>query len=289
MAESGIHYLAVGHVARDLTPEGPRLGGTVAFAARTALAFDYNAGIVTACASDLDLGALDGIALACARSDASTTFENIYSPAGRTQFLRGQAAPLTAASIPLHWLRAPVVHLAPLASELPAEVAEALAAALAGSFVGLTPQGWMRRWDAAGRVTNTPDAWTDADALLRHSRAVVASRDDIGGDWAVAEQWAKAAPVLVITESADGCTVFVRGHGARHFRAPQVVEVDPTGAGDVFAAAFFINLYETDDPWGSARLANEVAALSVTRVGLDSTPAAVEIGYCRARAALAAR
>ena len=72
----------------------------------------------------------------------------------------------------------------------------------------------------------------------------------------------------------------------RQFSAPPQREVDPTGAGDIFAAAFFINLYETDDPWASARFANQVAALSVTRRGLASVPTREEMGYCRTRALL---
>jgi sugar/nucleoside kinase (ribokinase family) len=76
----------------------------------------------------------------------------------------------------------------------------------------------------------------------------------------------------------------VRGEGARQFPAPPQPEVDPTGAGDVFAAAFFINLYETNDPWASARFANQVAALSITRAGLAGVPTPDEISLCRIRA-----
>jgi sugar/nucleoside kinase (ribokinase family) len=46
-------------------------------------------------------------------------------------------------------------------------------------------------------------------------------------------------------------------------------EIDPTGSGDIFAAAFFVRLYLTRDPWESARFANQIAAASVARVGLD--------------------
>ena len=33
-----VDYLVIGHVAHDLTPEGPRLGGTAAYSALTAMA-----------------------------------------------------------------------------------------------------------------------------------------------------------------------------------------------------------------------------------------------------------
>jgi len=113
---------------------------------------------------------------------------------------------------------------------------------------------------------------------------VVISIDDVARDWTVAEQWARLAAVLVVTEGADGCTVFVRGRGARQFMAPPQAEVDPTGAGDVFAAAFFINYYETEDAWASARFANQVAARSVTRVGLEGVPTPEEVGLSRVAA-----
>jgi sugar/nucleoside kinase (ribokinase family) len=53
--------------------------------------------------------------------------------------------------------------------------------------------------------------------------------------------------------------------------------VDATGAGDIFAAAFFIRLYKTRDPWEAARFATLLASHSVTRVGLDGIPTAREI------------
>jgi sugar/nucleoside kinase (ribokinase family) len=90
--------------------------------------------------------------------------------------------------------------------------------------------------------------------------------------------------VLVVTQGARGCTVFVNGKHAQHFPALPRTQVDPTGAGDVFAAAFFIHLYETQDPWTSARFANQVAAISVTRPGLDGVPTPDEVDWCRMRA-----
>ena len=43
-----VDYLVIGHVAHDLTPEGPRLGGTVAYSALTARALGLRVGVVTA-------------------------------------------------------------------------------------------------------------------------------------------------------------------------------------------------------------------------------------------------
>ncbi|MGH2521153.1 MAG: PfkB family carbohydrate kinase [Anaerolineales bacterium] len=281
LAGRTIDYLAIGHVAKDLTPQGARLGGTVAFAALTARALDYTSAVVTAHGEELDLSPLAGIPVERVPSPTSTTFENIYGPHGRRQFLRARAVPLTLESTPTDWRRAPIVHLAPLARELDPN----LAAAFPNSFVGLTPQGWLRTWDAEGRVSQ--DDWPEAFAALPHASATVISIEDVRGDWSLVERWARplgVSRVLAVTEGAQGSTIFAQGEGPRRFPARPQTEADPTGAGDIFAAAFFIHLYETGDPWASARFANEVAALSVTRVGLEGVPTPEEIGLCRIRA-----
>jgi sugar/nucleoside kinase (ribokinase family) len=56
--------------------------------------------------------------------------------------------------------------------------------------------------------------------------------------------------------------------------------VDPTGAGDIFAAAFFTRLLKTRDPWEAARFATLLASYSVSRVGLQGIPTVKEIEEC---------
>ena len=54
-------------------------------------------------------------------------------------------------------------------------------------------------------------------------------------------------------------------------------EVDPTGAGDVFAAAFLCWLDRTDDARAAVRFANHVAACSVERLGVESAPTIAQL------------
>jgi sugar/nucleoside kinase (ribokinase family) len=58
-------------------------------------------------------------------------------------------------------------------------------------------------------------------------------------------------------------------------------EVDATGAGDIFAAAFFARRFQTRDAWEAARFATNLAAYSVTRVGLQGIPTHKEIEHCK--------
>jgi len=102
------------------------------------------------------------------------------------------------------------------------------------------------------------------------------SIEDVHGDEDVVSEFAGLVPVLVVTEGAAGCRVYWNGD-LRNFRPPHVVEVDPVGAGDVFATSFFIRYQTTRDPWESARFATLLAANSVTRTTLAGVPTKEEV------------
>ena len=88
---------------------------------------------------------------------------------------------------------------------------------------------------------------------------MVISREDVGGDEEWIEVMAHQTRVLAVTEAAAGAVLYWNGD-RRRFRAPQVEEVDATGAGDIFAASFFIRLQATRDPWEAARFATQLSA-----------------------------
>ncbi len=266
-------YVAIGHVCQDIVPDGKALGGTVTYSTLTARALGWTGAAVTRANPELDVPPLADIDWVRLPDDHTTTFENIYSPSGRVQILHAAAGPIRPGDVPPRFRRADVVHLAPIANE----VDPALAGAFDGALIGVTPQGWLRQWDTSGRVT--PREWIDAEAILGHVDAVVLSIADVGSDWARIERWAAMARLLVVTQGRDGCTVYVRGEPTR-VPAPAVVEVEPTGAGDIFAAAFFIRLRASGDAIAAAQFANCIAAQSVTRHRLDGIPTPQEANDC---------
>ena len=268
-----VDYLVIGHVAHDLTPVGPRLGGTVAYSALTAQALGSRVGIVTASGPETSLETLNGIPVLSLESPQSTTFENIYTKTGRIQYLRAQATRIDLNSVPEVWRRTPIIHLGPIANEMDAILPDGFSP----SLLGLTPQGWMRQWDSESRVSM--GEWKDAEAALARANAVVISREDVNGNEELIEHMAHQTRILVVTESAAGAVLYWNGD-RRRFRAPEVTEVDPTGAGDIFAAAFFTRLLTTRDPWEATRFATLIATCSVTRVGLAGIATPREIEEC---------
>jgi sugar/nucleoside kinase (ribokinase family) len=246
------------------------LGGTAAYSALTAQALGLRVGVVTAAGSETSLEPLNNIPVISIKSQGSTTFKNIYIESGRVQYLRSQASRIDFNTVPETWRRAPIIHLGPIAYEMDS----ILPKDFSPSLLGVTPQGWMRQWDSEGRVS--PSMWENSEPVLTKAGAVVISREDVGGDDELIEHMAQQTRVLAVTESAAGAVLYWHGD-RRRFRAPEVKEVDATGAGDIFAAAFFTRLFSTHDPWEAARFATLIASHSVTRVGLAGIPTLQEI------------
>lgn len=259
-----LDYLVIGHVTCDLTPTGKQVGGTVSFSGRTAQALGCRTAVLTSATATYDLSqVMAGLMVRRKPAAATSTFENIYTPDGRIQILHDWAEPLTAEDVPADWQRAPIVHLAPLTNEVDA----GLVHTFSNSLIGVTPQGWMRKWDENGRIQACE--WPDAAKVLPLTAAVILSQEDLPYP-ALLQQFLRFSRLLVLTQGAQGCTVYF-GDETRQIPAPRVTEIEPTGAGDVFAAAFLIRLYQTGgNPWEAARYANEIAAQSVTQVGLDA-------------------
>jgi sugar/nucleoside kinase (ribokinase family) len=266
-------YLLIGHITADLTPEGRRLGGTASYATRTAKAFGLQVGVLTSAASPEPL--LDELRpyadqFVTLPAQFTSTFENIYGPNGRTQFIRGVAAKIRPNDIPVEWLSAPLVHLAPLTDEVDPQIAHRFDKAT----VLLTLQGWLRRWDDDGRVRFK--RWYDP-TVLDAIDIVVFSEEDIVEAPELEQEFAKSVRHLFVTRAERGGTYYRQGEPLQ-FDTPQVEVVNPTGAGDVFAAALLSSLYlMNNDMQAAIRIAALLGSISVTRWWLEGSPTSKEV------------
>jgi sugar/nucleoside kinase (ribokinase family) len=276
-----LDFLSIGHITRDLQPDGAySLGGTVTFATVTAYHLGLVAGIVT-CISAQDAIAHvadlpSAISLHICPSEQTTTFANEYHQGFRTQHLYAKATDLTSTDIPTDWLDAGIVLFGPLAQELDADMVLNFPRR-PGTILAATPQGWLRRWDETRRVWPTP--WRDAERVLPALDALILSHDDllpfadgkrVEAD-ALLSHWSTLVPLLVATDGRHGATLFREGR-TQHFPSYSADEVDPTGAGDVFAAAFLTHLYRHHNPELAVDFANCVASFSITQPGIRGIP-----------------
>ncbi len=273
-------FLTLGHVACDLRDDSScSLGGTVSFAALTAYLLGMASSIVTRAAPDFLTilpTLLPGIQLHAMPSAETTTFVNAYQDGFRTQFLRARADTLTPADLPSNWRAAPIVLLGPLAQEIPYALIDCFQRH-PGAIIAATPQGWLRRWDSDGRVWPTP--WENAFRVLPLLDVLILSHDDLlpfaNGDRneadALLAQWSLHVPLLVATDGRHGATLFQHGNTQR-FPAYTVQEIDPTGAGDVFAAAFLVALARHHTPEEAVNFANCVASFCIEQPGIQGIP-----------------
>ncbi|MFN8475945.1 MAG: PfkB family carbohydrate kinase [Anaerolineae bacterium] len=258
-------FLVVGHITKDIKPTGYTLGGTATYAAVTAHRLGVKAAIVTSAADDVDLSALDGIAIYRAPSPYTSTFENIYADGHRTQYLRAVAAKLDCNDVPPDWRAASTVLLGPLTQEVDPNIVDCFRK----SIIGVTPQGWMRAWDDEGRVSFTP--WASAGKVLSRANALIYSIEDVHGDYAFIDMLGRLARIMIVTEGVQGANLY-QGGTHTHFSAYKANEVDPTGAGDVFAAAFLIRLQETGDEAQAMLFAAATASFAVEAPGIAGLP-----------------
>ncbi len=268
-------FLVIGHIVKDLLEEGFTIGGTAAYSSLTARNLGRRVGIITSFAADFDIGDLRPAAqVVCLPSAATTSFQNIYHGETRQQFVNSLAGKIGPEAVPAAWRRCPIVQIGPLVQEVDEEIVHLFP----HSLVGVTPQGWMRQWDETGRVRAT--VWSPSEQVLSSIKVLIFSEDDVAGDMALISAYAELTDIVVVTKGYKGSTVY-HGGQARYFPTHQVVEIDPTGAGDIYAAAYLVRLEETGDPYEAARFANYVATRSVEKRGLEGVPRPEDIIHLR--------
>jgi sugar/nucleoside kinase (ribokinase family) len=265
------NLVAIGHVTLDHFGEVIRPGGAALYAAITAHRLGLSAAILTSHGVDFPLDEVPSqIEVVGLEAPATTAFEHREAKGGRVLRARGGALPLSAGDLPEDWRPSPLVLLAPVLQE----VDPMIAAAFPEAAVGAELQGWLRSADAEGAIGPAP--WASADALLPRLQAIFVSRHDLSGQEAEVSEWVQRVPLAVVTAGAAGAILYVNGD-RYEVRPRRTREVDPTGAGDVFAATFLIHYDRHGDPWEAAEAATCAASLSVEGEGWSTVPDAAAL------------
>ncbi|MGI8856437.1 MAG: PfkB family carbohydrate kinase [Thermomicrobiales bacterium] len=272
-------YVVVGHCALDVQPDGSYLpGGTVLYGALTAARMGMRAAMLTAGDPAALAPALapyrDAFAIHILPTPETTIFENIPTPQGRRQTLHGWAGPILPDALPVAWRRATILHLGTIADELPPDAwAEALGITEAALTIA-TPQGWLRRWGVLpSPVRHEPLRLPDA--LLDRLGAMVISVEE--RDVAESAVLRVAVDGLgAITDGPRGVDI-LRGGMTTHVPTFDVAMRDETGAGDVFAAAWAVQLARGARTEEAARVACAAASLSITAPGPHGIPTTAAI------------
>jgi sugar/nucleoside kinase (ribokinase family) len=275
-------FVVVGHVTLDHFGETVRPGGTVLYAAVAAHRLGLSAGILTSHGADFPLDAVPPqIEVVTLEAPATTVFEHRHREARRAMRVTSAARPLGPAEVPEDWRDARLVMLAPVVDE----VDPALVETFADATVAASAQGWLRRLEATGAVTNR--RWNPPRGLLERLQALFVSAEDVRGQESQLTEWLQRLPLAAVTAGKTGALLYVNGE--RYEVRPRSARmVDPTGAGDVFAAAFMVRYHLEGDPWEAAAAASCAASMSVEGEGWSTVPErpALDAALAAYRAAL---
>lgn len=262
----------MGHVTWDRRDGAQVLGGSASYAAFTARRLGWDVGVLTAAGADFEPARdLPGVATFVSPSPATTRFVNEYGPDGtRQQVMTARAEPLDLAVLPDAWRDPDVLFLAPVAGEVPGRSALSFSA----EVVGAGAQGWLRACDAQGKVA--PSAWDDPAGDLAGVHLLFLSQHDLPDARAAVPELLRYVPMVAVTRGWEGLTLFTR-QAAHDVTALPRAEVDPTGAGDVFATACLLRYQETGDPLEAAAFGACAASCVVEGVGASTLGDRAEI------------
>ena len=249
----------------DKRPDGDVAGGSVTYATATVSKLGWETAALTTCGEDFDPAReLPGVPVFVERGQSTTRFVNEYGADGvRRQVLLSRAGPIHVGPLPEEWRRPDALLLAPLAGEIEG----ALAPSFEAEAVGAIGQGWVRAFAPDGTVS--PAEWRDPGAALQGVHVLFVSQHDLPPTGPQPRDFLAWVPMVVVTRGWRGAQLLTRDatHDVPGYPRP---EVDPTGAGDVFAAAFLVRYQETWDALEATAFANCAASCAVEGVAASS-------------------
>ncbi len=296
LADARFEYVTIGHVTRDEIERSPRgtvvqPGGGAFYSALQAARLGLRTLIVTQGVpgeiEELLASYRDELDVHVIPADRTTTLSTRGFGATRSQRVLAWAGAILQ---PIE-VNAAILHLAPIARETPVSWRGG------ADFVGITPQGLIRCWkmhhsvplvqlDAASLLGDTPTVSFDRDPLLGELSSVDLDPASLPDDFdaaVISEQECHSAHALFATARRQGAHVAVTAgsrpttvHLCDPSASPQVVQTtiprvsavrDDLGAGDVFAAAFFIALAAGRSALDAAMFGNAAATVRIAGVG----------------------
>ncbi|MFQ5758817.1 MAG: carbohydrate kinase family protein [Candidatus Bathyarchaeia archaeon] len=198
----------------------------------------------------------------------TTRFVLRYENEERQLRLQSRAPPITPEDVS-DSLQARVIHVAPIANELSAEVVDKLRTLT--ETLSLDPQGFLRRFDGDGNVLLK--GWKDAHVLeqidlckssLDEIRMVTGLTDLRLAMERIRDYGAKA---VIVTRGMRGSALL---HENRFYEIPACkprVIRDLTGAGDAFIGAFLAEYVRGEDPVWCMCVGSAAASFVVEGVG----------------------
>jgi sugar/nucleoside kinase (ribokinase family) len=272
-ADLHFDYTTVGHVTIDVFDDGSRApGGAAFYSALQAARLGLRTLIVT---RGLEREIEEALA------PYSHELELRILPARQTTTLHTSGQGEERSQRVLAWagaiaqdlqLDSSILHLAPVARETPSRWRGRAV------FVGLTPQGLVRDWSGPRKRIRTCAPARSAERVAESCQAIVVSEHERHCCAKLIERAGDAGAVVAVTAGERPNTLLEPGGVSIELAVPPVADtVEDLGAGDVYAAAFFIALAQGQPALKAARLGNAAAAVRMGARGAGAVGGASEI------------
>jgi 1D-myo-inositol 3-kinase len=263
-----VDYATVGHVTVDVLADGSRHpGGSAFYSALQAARLGCRTLIITrgvrAEIESLLAPYLGELELRVIDAEQTTTLQTLRDGEQREQRMLAWAGQISSEAVDVD---AAILHFAPVARETPRSYGGE------ARFVGVTPQGFVRDWPQGGGPIVA--CALDRSLLPRHCDAFVFSAHEREScstllDRPHGERRGAAGGALVAVTAAGAPNELQLADGAlvRVDVPPLEDPRDDVGAGDVFAAALFVELADGTPPLRAASFANAAAAVRIAGEG----------------------
>lgn len=260
--------LIVGHVTHDRYEEGFVAGGCALYGGLVHQMLADEVHLVTAVGEDFVCdAAIQELDATISRRGETTVFSNLYPDDGpRVQLLDAQGEEIVPQGVPRKWLEADLVHLAPVLGEVDLKTWKE---AVGDGLLAINIQGWIKVGGPEGagsrRVIQKP--WDVSEEELWGVDIACLSEEDIIGQGDLLERLVENVPIVALTLGGRGSRIYVNGWLAEEVGICPTEVVDPTGAGDVFAATFCNGIASGQDPREAARYASAAASIIIEDIG----------------------
>ena len=285
--------LVAGHLTHDRIATGFTPGGCAYYAGEVYARLGASVHLAVTVGEDFQFDELlRDTSCTVHRAGQTTVFANIYPGADhpRVQLLECAAPPVPPTGLPDAYLRADIVHLAPVISELDIR---AWIQATSARIVAINVQGWVRRagapvdpvamaelagpavaaWARGRHVASAP--WAIQAEELAGVHVAFLSEEDLVGQGDLLDRLRQAVPIVALTDGAKGCRIFERDPSTSVEKITRVgtyrtTEVEATGAGDTFAAGLLCQLAAGASPAEAARFGAAAASIIVEGEGAST-------------------
>ncbi len=261
-------YVVVGYLLHDIVDVDGKIsespGGSAMYCSMTAKKLGMKVGIVSRVGQDYRYhDILDGIDKSgVGMQEKTTTFFDIYRDGRRKELVFNIGKKLRKKDFPREFLNAKAVHIGPVIDEVHKGLIK-MVKKKSSALITADIQGFIRK-EKNGDVV--PKKFKLG--ILKYIDILHCSEDDLRDSRIKISDIERKCNHILLTRNSRGSVLI---WDSRRISIPpfNTIEKDPTGAGDVYMAAFAKRFLETNDPEESGRYASAAASFCVEDFGIN--------------------